>query len=370
MIDFWLYDIKSLFSLENADFSTQGYLKALNIVALVSIVVGMYLSVTNKDSMYFGITVITLCLTVLMHSSLKQERFTNMNQSGNRVANSFATQAKLVRAIQQPTNKIYLNEVLNFNKGDIIALHDPSNKQQMETAIISDIQYTAQDNIPVITLMTDLQKEYSKYSTQILKVSDSAPNIIPGPDPYGSISQGKQGMADPQSMAVARFRKVDGSRERNDYDLEVSTYMPGRPPRYTFQGPPDGPLKCRGSTIQNPMGTINVTEYDAEPTMYGTCNMGTNNNNNVFTSNQEATVSQRVDDLLFHKGNTQAQFSPTSIDTLPNDQEAFAHFCYRNPTNIINPKYAASFVNEPEKLKLILGITKPTGTEGGGGGGN
>ena len=355
----------SLFSMENTDFSTQGYLKALNIIALISIVVGIYLSVSNQDPHYFGITVITLCLTVLMHSTLKTEKFTDIKTSGNKVVNSFATKARLTKSIQPPSNKVYLDEVLNFSKGDIIALYDPSNRQQMETAVVSDITYTLAENTPVLTLMTDLKAGYSKYSTKILKVSDSAPNIIPGPDPYGSIAQGNQGMSDPQSMAVNAFKGVNGSRERNDYDLEVSTYMPGQPPRYEFQGPPNGPLTCRGSTIQNPMGTINVTEYDAAPTMYGTCNMGTGNNNNIFTSNQEATVSQRVDDLLFHKGNTQAQFSPTSIDTLPNDQEAFAHWVYRNPTNIINPKYAAAFVNEPEKLKMILQLTKPTGTEGG-----
>ena len=52
-------------------------------------------------------------------------------------------------------------------------------------------------------------------------------------------------------------------------------------------------------------------------------------------------------------------------DTLPNDQEAFAHWCYRNPTNLVNAKYASIFVNEPEKLKLVLKLARPTGTENG-----
>jgi len=93
--------------------------------------------------------------------------------------------------------------------------------------------------------------------------------------------------------------------------------------------------------------------------------MGENNNNIRMTENQEATVSQRVDDLLFHKGNAQSRFSPVSVDTMPNDQEGFAHFCYRNPTNLVNPKYASIFVNEPEKFKLVTKLARATGSENG-----
>jgi hypothetical protein len=88
-----------------------------------------------------------------------------------------------------------------------------------------------------------------------------------------------------------------------------------------------------------------------------------------MTTNQEATVSQRVDDLLFHKGNAQTRFTPMPVDTLPNNQEAFAHFCYRNPTNLVNAKYASIFVNDPEKYKLVSKLARATGTENGGGGG-
>ena len=88
-----------------------------------------------------------------------------------------------------------------------------------------------------------------------------------------------------------------------------------------------------------------------------------------MTTNQEATVSQRVDDLLFHKGNSQWHYSPMPIDTIPNDQEGFAHWCYRSPTNLVNPKYASIFVNDPDKFKLVSKLARATGTENGGGGG-
>jgi hypothetical protein len=123
------------------------------------------------------------------------------------------------------------------------------------------------------------------------------------------------------------------------------------------------------------MGSIQVPEYDKAPTLFGTCNSQELNsssgktNDYTMTDNQEATVSQRVDDLLFHKGNSQWNYSPMPVDTIPNDQEGFAHFLYRNPTNLVNPKYGSVFVNEPEKLKLVMKLARAQGNEGGGAGG-
>jgi hypothetical protein len=88
--------------------------------------------------------------------------------------------------------------------------------------------------------------------------------------------------------------------------------------------------------------------------MYGTCNTQEPGVDYEMTDNFEQTVSQRVDDLLIHKGNSQSRATPVAIDTLPNEQEAFAHFCYRNPTNLVNPKYASVFVNDPDKFKLLF----------------
>jgi hypothetical protein len=72
------------------------------------------------------------------------------------------------------------------------------------------------------------------------------------------------------------------------------------PNSYNYQGPPYGDLKCRESDVQNPMGVIQVPEYDSQPTMYGTCNVQERNsltgkiNNNTMTENSEATVSQTI----------------------------------------------------------------------------
>jgi hypothetical protein len=178
------------------------------------------------------------------------------------------------------------------------------------------------------------------------------------------------------SLALDNYPKYElPNTNRYDWNLELATMGPnGMENSYQYQGQPYGNLKCRESSLQNPMGVVNLEEYDAPPTMFGTCNeaeLGPNGieNNINMTRNQEATVSQRVDDLLFHKGNSQMQYSPMPVDTIPNDQEGFAHFCYRSPTNLVNPKYASIFVNEPEKYKLVSRLARAQGNENGGAGG-
>ena len=322
-----------------------------------------------------------LSLTIVFHSKCVKEcnssksSFTNQ-EINTKLSNSYDTGVYLTKSVKidDPNvlnNTLNINKALNFNKGDIIALSDADGIK--ETNVVSDIQYTVTDQTPVLVLLNPLKNNYSKYTTKILKVSDSTPNIIVPVDPNISIQASQGASADSHVMAVQNYPPFNlPNPDRYDWNLELSTYgglEPGAPPTYEYQGQPYGKLKCRETDIENPMGTINVTEYDNPPTMFGTCNMGENNNNIKMTENQEATVSQRVDDLLFHKGNAQAQFSPVPVDTMPNDQEGFAHFCYRNPTNLVNPKYASIFVNDPDKFKLVTKLARATGTESGGGGG-
>ena len=94
------------------------------------------------------------------------------------------------------------DNALNFNKGDIIALN--SNGKILETNIVSDIQYTVDEHIPVIILLNNLKNSYSKYTTKILKVSDSSPNIFTPPD--GNVSIGKNTFnSDPMVMATQNY---------------------------------------------------------------------------------------------------------------------------------------------------------------------
>ena len=380
MTEFWLNNFMELFDIDNFNMSgskTDNYIKVLNVVALLTIVIGTVTIILTKQPFYFTIVVLVLSLTILIKSNISTTSMFTPTDSilNSRLSNSYDTGVYLIKAVNiDPNglnNVIYVNTALNFNKGDILAFS--SNGRIIETNIVSDIQYTIDNHSPVIILLNNMKNNYSKYTTRILKVSDSSPNIISPPD--GNMSIGKNnGTSDPMAMATQNYPPFNlPNADRNDWNLELAT-MVGDTNSYVYQGQPYGNLKCRNSDTSNPMGVIQVPEYDAAPTMYGTCNVGElapngTLNNDFMTTNQEATVSQRVDDLLFHKGNAQAQFSPMPVDTLPNDQEAFGHFCYRNPTNLVNVKYGSIFVNDPEKMKLVTQLARATGTENGGGGG-
>jgi len=385
MVQFWLDNITFLISPDNFKFNgvsqSQAYIQKLNIVALIALVIGLVLSFRKKNVTYFGGAVVIMTLTILIKSNMTSS-FTNVSNV-SQLDSAFDTGAFLVRNVSQNdpsglNNSLYVNQVLNFNKGDIIALS--TNGNILETNIISDIRFTLDKGEPVLILLNSLKGNYSKYTTKILKVSDAAPEIISPPDGNISIqasqnngtSNGYNGTSDPLEMAVRNYPAFNlPNQNRFDWNLEQSSMIPGTDPSYVYQGQPYGDLKCRTSTVNNPMGTINVTEYDQPPTMYGTCNVAEMTdgvlNDTFMTRNQEATLSQSVNDLLFHKGNSQMVYSPMPGDTLPNNQTAFANFCYNSPTNMVNPKYASIFVNDPAKFKIVTKLAKATGTENGGG---
>ena len=131
------------------------------------------------------------------------------------------------------------------------------------------------------------------------------------------------------------------------------------------QGPP-GPLKCRGPTPQNPMGTLLPTDYGKAPTFYGTCNYGSPMINEKMDKDFEDGVIQDEKGKLFHKNNAQSRFTPQPGDSLPNSQNQFAQFCYNIPTNYVNPKYVSVWANDPDKFKFMSGLAQATGTENGG----
>ena len=390
MVQFWLDNLKELFNPDNFTFlnntpKQENYIKVLNLVAIVSILFGVSMTFAKKDSIYFAVLVVILSLTILIRSNIRVSSFVPVPDPLNsNITNSYDTGVYLVKAVQNNPNTlnniIYVNNVLNFNKGDVLAFS--VNGSILESNIVTNIQYTTEPGpdgkpVPVLILLNNINGNYSKYQTKILKVSDSSPNIISPPDGNVSIQTvGKRpnGMSDPYTLSLQNYPKSTlPNGNRYDWNLELATMGPtGMPNSYVYQGQPYGNLKCRESTVQNPMGVVNIPEYDAPPTMFGTCNeaeLGPNGieNNITMTRNQEATVSQRVDDLLFHKGNSQWNYSPVPVDTIPNDQEGFANFLYRSPTNLVNPKYATIFVNDPDKFKLVTELARATGTENGGG---
>jgi hypothetical protein len=371
-----------LFNPDNFTFlkkNDNSYIKVLNLVALISILTGLVLSIKLKDPKYFGISIIVLSATILFKNTLsKFSEVQNAKVQNTKIqnidvlTNAFDTGVKLQRPIIKKNgvynNKLYVKHTLNLNKGDVIALE--SEGLPTETHIISDIVSTLETLEPVIIVLNEINGNFP-LNTKILKVSDVTPNIITPPDANKSIRDSNPNNISVDEMELQGYPKYtlpDGSRY--DWNLENSTLVAGEPSIYKHQGPPYGPLGRRSPTIQNPMGNIYPVEYDNTPTFYGTINSqdSTNGilNDKIMTESQEMSVSQRVQDLLFHKGNSQWHYTPQPVDTIPNDQEGFAHFCYRNPTNLVNPKYASIFVNDPEKFKLVSKLARATGTENGG----
>ena len=377
MVDFWLNNIQDLFSPKNFECANitqqQKKVQILNIIALTALILSLYFSYRKKNSKYFAMGFGVMAFTVVLNSQTNvnspRSGFTNI--SSTILDTAFDTGSRVIRNANKGTNLLYINEANNINKGDVIALS--VNNQILETNIISDIKSTTNDNLPVLTLVNPVKTNYPSGMTKILKVSDSSPDIIPPPDGNVSIQRaGNTGTSDPLQMAASRHPQFNlPNQNRYDWNLEQSSMVPGGENNYVYQGQPYGNLTCRGSTQSNPMATLNVTEYDQAPTMYGTCNVAETTdgvyNDTLMTRNQEATVSQRVGDLLFHRGNSQMMFSPMPADTLPNNKNAFANWCYNTPENGVNVKYASIFVNDPEKYKLVSRLAKATGTENGGG---
>jgi hypothetical protein len=313
MVQFWLDKLSDLFSPDNFSFKKNDpdrTIKILNIVALISIIVGLFLSLRFKKPFYFGLSVIALSVTILFKNTSSFKKVT--------VNSGFTTNVRLLKPASAGTNKLYVNHTYNLNKNDIIRI-ESLEEDIFETHVIADIKTTTQDDMPVIFLLNDLESNISK-RCDILKISGTTPTIISPPD--GNISH---------------FGNVQEPE------------------------PINRPIK-RQSTINNPMANtlLNDNNYNY---------YGYENDHELMTRNVEATVSQRVDDLLFHRGNSQAQWTPNPNNFVPNNQEAFANFCYRDPTNFVNAKYASVFVNDPEKFKLVSSLARANGTENGGGGG-
>ena len=370
MVKFWLNNFTDLFSPENFKSTNSDTNKISNVISLLVLIVGIVLVFVTKKPLYFGVSIVILSFIIFINSNVS--KFTPKEDS--MLSNQYTTGLQLIKDVQKGNNKLYVNNVFNMNTGDVVLITDNVN---YETHVVTGLQTTPEYNNSAIILLSNLTNNYKKGNTNIYKVSDSSPNIISPPDGNRSIEDSEAGyVSDPHTLAIKSFPNVNISNSnRSDWDLDLATYLPGQKPTYEYQGPPYGSLKCRRSTESNPMGTINVTEYDATPTMYGTCNVGdltttddgkVVTNDYLMTDNFEKTISMRVDDLLFHKGNSQTRFSPMPVDTMPDNQVAFANFCYRNPTNLVNPKYASIFVNDPAAFKLVTKLAKATGTENGG----
>ena len=165
---FWLNDISQLIDFNNINFlnksGSQRTIMLLNLIASVVIIIGLVYTLKTKKKMYIKLILIVLTATILIKflfvkesSSTFKSTFSQINPSSNPInsnySNSYDTGVSLVRDVDNTNpsglnNTLYVNQALNFNKGDIIALS--KNASIMETCIISDVQYTTDGtNTPV-----------------------------------------------------------------------------------------------------------------------------------------------------------------------------------------------------------------------------
>ena len=158
MVQFWLNNPVELI---NTDNFKGGTVEFLNLFAVFSIIIGTSLTFKTKNSKFAIITLVILLVTVLIYLTKKvKSNFTKTDELNTNLSNTYDTGVYLTKAVKYTpdglNNLIYINQALNFNKGDIIALS--SNGKIMESNIITDVQYTTADNAPVIVLLNPLKK--------------------------------------------------------------------------------------------------------------------------------------------------------------------------------------------------------------------
>jgi hypothetical protein len=270
-------------------------------------------------------------------------------------------------------NIIHINNNINVNEGDVIEIEDTSNNTIKQVNIVSNLFLDNKGGV-VVVLRNPLKYNFLKNQTDVNIINSSNPNIIEQPNPELSIENTNNNGNNYGNDKINNMNNITNSEVNYDYsqlkNREEYLYNYGNQNNNNiFQGPPYGKLNCRSSNINNPLGNLTIDDYDEMPSNYGSCNVGDTSMNSSIKNNYNYNLSQRVNDLLYDKGNSQGRFTPMAIDTNPNQRDQFSFFCYQNPSNLINPKYASIFVNDPAKFKLISSLSNATGTENGGGGG-
>jgi len=337
MVKFWLNNLPDLFSLENVQ-GNINQIKILNVISLVLILffIKMYMS-TKENKYLISLGLSLTVIAIIYYKKLIRYKVNNVNNNVNKV-----NESSYITSDAYSGNSIIKVNSPAFKQGDIVTMNETNH-------VVNKVIHDSSGGGYFLQLSSNLKQNYPA-GTNVKNFNENEselPSSFTGVDSDYFEEQFINGQSIPN-----RFNQ----REDRDYEPARTNTM------YRFQGPPNGPLRCRQSTESNPAGTIDIDEYDAPPRMYGTCV-----NDTETVNNNESMVSQRVNDLLFHKGNSQMTYLPVPGDTIPSNQEAFANWCYS--ADKLNPKYASIFVNDPDKFKMVSANAQATGTENGGGGG-
>jgi len=415
MVNFWLDDFSSIIDFDNFKYQNDecdNNVKILNLISLLVVILCLSITIKTKKSFYFGLCIIILSIIIIYYynnikDNMNKSKSTFISSSGpsgpsgpsapfgpsgpsstsapfgpsgqsGPSGNYIKTTDEIVKeevskvplykngiellenVVDSNKNgeftKLLVNSTVNIYSGDIIKIQDKFTETINEINIVSNAYISGSDNI--ILLRNQLRYNYIKKQTIINVIKSTKAQILSQPNPELSIQNSNNTGSDIDSILK--------SKEPTDFNRKDYNYSPYNS-KYQLQGPPYGDLRCRESSLNNPMGVININEFNEKPTMFGTCN--SNLDRDKMTSNYESGISKRINDILYHHSNSQNMFSPMAVDTIPNQQDAFAYFCYQSPTNLINPKYLSVFTHEPEKFKMLAQLANATGTENGGGGG-
>lgn len=84
---------------------------------------------------------------------------------------------------------------------------------------------------------------------------------------------------------------------------------------------------CIPSTRNNPFGNVTQNEYIDNPTRPPACDY--EENKEAVEKNWGFNLYKDIDDAIWERNNSQRQWYPMPWTTIPNDQGAFANWCYR-----------------------------------------
>ena len=103
MTQFWLNNFSELINMKNFSFmntslnsNSENHIKILNLVSILSIIIGLSLFFITKKPIFIGMVIIVLSLTILIKSNLKvNSSFTKVNK----LSNAFNTGAYLIKNV-------------------------------------------------------------------------------------------------------------------------------------------------------------------------------------------------------------------------------------------------------------------------------
>ena len=88
--------------------------------------------------------------------------------------------------------------------------------------------------------------------------------------------------------------------------------------------------KCKNSILKNPHMNVLISDYHDEPKRDSACDPNDENIKENINEYHNENLYKNIDDL-YDKKNSQRQFYTMPVTTIPNDQQAFAEWCYKPP---------------------------------------